>query len=52
MQRTAFVARLAATVGLAQLTCMAPALAVDEEALGREVFTDLRNGGEILFDSP
>ena len=52
MQRTAFVARLAATVGLAQLACMAPALALDEEALGREVFTDLRSGGEILFDSP
>ena len=29
-----------------------PALAVDEAELGRTVFTDLREGGEILFNSP
>jgi predicted Zn-dependent protease len=53
MQRSAFVARLAATVGLAPLACAAPArAAVDEPQIGREVFTDLRTGGEILFDSP
>lgn len=52
MQRTAFVASLAATVGLGQLTRISPALALDEEELGRETFTDLRSGGEILFDSP
>jgi len=52
MQRNAFAASLAATVGLAQLSSVAPALAVDEEELGHEVFTDMRGGGDILFDSP
>jgi beta-barrel assembly-enhancing protease len=53
MQRTAFVASLATTVGLAQLGSVSAArAAVDEEQLGREVFTDMRGGGDILFDSP
>lgn len=51
MRRTVFAAGLAATVGFAELSG-APASAVDEEALGREVFTDMRSGGDILFDSP
>jgi predicted Zn-dependent protease len=52
MQRGAFVSSLVATVGVSQLTHIAQALAIDEAGLGRQVFADLRNGGEILFDSP
>jgi predicted Zn-dependent protease len=53
MRRSTFAARLAATVGLAELSGIAPArAAVDEQTLGREVFTDMRSSGDILFDSP
>ncbi|HEV3086843.1 MAG TPA: M48 family metalloprotease [Candidatus Elarobacter sp.] len=55
MQRTAFIRSLAATagtVGVAELTHIAPALAaLDEPSVGREVFAQLREDGELLFDS-
>lgn len=52
MQRTAFVQSLIATVGITQLARVAPALAaVDEPSVGREVFGQLRDDGELLFDS-
>lgn len=52
MQRGVFVATLGATVGITQLTHLAPALALDEAGLGEQVFVQLREDGEILFDSP
>jgi beta-barrel assembly-enhancing protease len=53
MQRTAFIRSLAATAGAAQLIHAAPALAgIDEAAVGREAFAQLREDGDLLFDSP
>lgn len=53
MERTAFIRSLAATVGVTQLTHVLPAsAAIDEAAVGREVFAQLREDGELLFDSP
>jgi beta-barrel assembly-enhancing protease len=52
MQRTAFIRSLVATVGVAELAHIAPALALDEPSVGREVFAQLRDDGELLFDSP
>ena len=50
MQRSTFLASLAAGAGLLHA---APAqAAVDEVAIGSELFSQLRNDGEILFDSP
>jgi predicted Zn-dependent protease len=51
MQRTTFVASLIATVAASELLHAAPASAIDEADLGNEVFVDMRDGGEILFDS-
>ena len=52
MQRTAFVQSLIATAGITQLGGLAPALAaVDEPSVGREVFGQLRDDGDLLFDS-
>jgi predicted Zn-dependent protease len=52
MQRTAFIRSLIATVGVAELAHIAPAMAIDEPSVGREVFAQLRDDGELLFDSP
>ena len=52
MQRSAFVASLLATVGSVEVCCASPASAIDEPALGAEVFASLRDDGQILFDSP
>lgn len=53
MKREAFIGSLIAAAGATQCTHIAPALAgIDEVAIGRETFTDLRDGGDILFDSP
>ncbi len=52
MERTAFIRSLIATVGVTQLGHIAPALAIDEPAVGREVFAQLREDGDLLFDSP
>jgi predicted Zn-dependent protease len=52
MQRSLFVKSLIAAVGIAELTHVAPALALDEAAIGREVFDQLREDGDLLFDSP
>jgi predicted Zn-dependent protease len=52
VQRTAFISSLIATVGLTELAHVAPALAgIDEAAVGREVFAQLREDGDLLFDS-
>ena len=53
MQRRAFVSSLVATVGVTQLIHATPALAgIDEAAVGREAFAQLREVGDVLFDSP
>jgi beta-barrel assembly-enhancing protease len=52
VQRTAFIRSLIATVGAAELMHVAPALALDESSVGREVFAQLREDGDLLFDSP
>jgi predicted Zn-dependent protease len=51
MQRTAFIQSLVATVGVTELAHVAPALALDEPAVGRQVFAQLREDGDLLFDS-
>jgi predicted Zn-dependent protease len=52
VQRTAFIRSLIAAVGVTELMHASPALAaVDEEAVGREVFAQLREDGDLLFDS-
>jgi predicted Zn-dependent protease len=51
MQRRVLVRSLLAAVGLTQLAHAAPALALDEGELGREVFAELRDDGDLLFDS-
>lgn len=51
MQRTAFIRSLIATVGVTELMHVTPALALDEPSVGREVFSQLREDGELLFDS-
>ena len=51
MQRTAFIRSLIATVGLAELTHVTAASALDEPSIGREVFAQLREDGDLLFDS-
>ena len=53
MERTAFIRSLVATAGVTQLTHVLPvSAAIDEAAVGREVFAQLREDGELLFDSP
>jgi predicted Zn-dependent protease len=52
MQRSRFVKSLVAAVGIAELTHVVPALALDEAQIGREVFEQLRDDGDLLFDSP
>lgn len=52
MQRSRFVKSLIAAVGVSELCHVAPALALDEGALGNEVFNQLRDDGDLLFDSP
>lgn len=52
MQRRAFVSSLIATAAGAQVASALPAAAaVDEASIGREVFAQLREDGELLFDS-
>ena len=51
MQRSAFLTSLVASVGLSQLAGVTAALALDEAAIGREVFAQLRETGDLLFDS-
>lgn len=52
MQRSAFVRSLIAAVGVTELVHVAPAVAaLDEAAIGHQVFADLRDQGELLFDS-
>jgi predicted Zn-dependent protease len=52
VQRTAFLQSLIATVGVTELLHVAPALAaIDEPSVGREVFAQLRDDGDLLFDS-
>jgi len=53
MQRKQFAASLLAAAGIGELCCAAPArAAIDEDAVGRGVFAQLRDDGDLLFDSP
>lgn len=52
MQRSAFLGCLACAAGATQLAAIQPAYALDEAGIGTMVYDDLRDGGEILFDSP
>ncbi len=52
MDRKAFVGSLLGSVAATQAGHISAALAIDEAGIGREVFNDLRNKGDILFDSP
>lgn len=51
MKRQAFVRSLIALVGVSQFTHVRAALALDEAEMGRQVFAQLRESGDILFDS-
>lgn len=51
MERNAFIKSLVATVGVSQLTHVAAALALDEAEIGRQYFAQLRETGDLLFDS-
>jgi predicted Zn-dependent protease len=52
MQRRVFLHSLIGAVGVSQLTHITSALALDEGEVGREVFLQLRDDGDVLFDSP
>ena len=43
---------MSAAVAITQLGSLRAAVAADEAEIGREEFADLRESGEILFDSP
>jgi predicted Zn-dependent protease len=51
MERRLFLSSLAAAVAVTELTHISAALALDEAGVGREVFLQLRDDGDILFDS-
>jgi predicted Zn-dependent protease len=52
MERTTFIKSLIGAVGVTQLTHMSAAFAaLDEPQIGREVFAQLRESGQLLFDS-
>jgi predicted Zn-dependent protease len=51
VQRNAFVRALIASVAGAELLTGAPAAAIDEAAVGRQVYAQLRDNGDLLFDS-
>jgi predicted Zn-dependent protease len=51
VNRTLFVRSLIGAVGASQLLHATAALALDEREVGREVFLQLRDDGEVLFDS-
>lgn len=52
MQRSAFLGCLACAAGATQIATARPAMALDEAEVGREVYADLRDSGDLLFDSP
>lgn len=51
MKRRLLLRSLVATAGVSQLMQISPALALDESEIGREVFLQLRDDGDLLFDS-
>jgi predicted Zn-dependent protease len=51
MERNAFVKSLVAALGATQLTHITAALALDEAEVGRQYFAQLRESGDLLFDS-
>jgi predicted Zn-dependent protease len=51
VERSAFIKSLVATVGATQLSHVAVALALDEADVGRQYFAQLRDTGDLLFDS-
>lgn len=52
MKRDHFLGAVIATVGLTELTHVSAAWAIDEAAIGHEVFAQMREDDQILFDSP
>lgn len=52
MQRSAFLGCLACAAAGSQLATARPAAALDEREIGRQVYNDLRDSGDLLFDSP
>lgn len=52
MQRSTFLGCLACAAGATQLAAIRPAEALDEAEVGRQVYDDLRDSGDLLFDSP
>ncbi|MBV8151953.1 MAG: M48 family metalloprotease [Candidatus Eremiobacteraeota bacterium] len=52
MQRSTFLGCLACSAVATQIVAARPALALDELEIGTEVYEDLRDSGDILFDSP
>ena len=52
MQRSTFLGCLACAAGATELAGIRPAAALDEKAVGEEVYDDLRDSGDLLFDSP
>jgi predicted Zn-dependent protease len=51
MERSAFIKSLVVTVAAAELTHITAALALDEADVGRQYFAQLRETGDLLFDS-
>jgi beta-barrel assembly-enhancing protease len=51
MERSAFIKSLIAAVGATQLLHVSAALALDEGDIGRQYFAQLRETGDLLFDS-
>jgi predicted Zn-dependent protease len=52
MQRSTFLGCLGCAAVAGEFAAMRPADAIDEAEIGREVFSDLRDSGDLLFDSP
>ncbi len=52
MQRSTFLGCLACAAGAAEIAAMRPAMALNEKLVGEEVYDDLRDSGDLLFDSP
>jgi predicted Zn-dependent protease len=52
MQRSAFLGCVTCGAVAGALVALRPAAALDEAAIGRQVYDDLRDSGDLLFDSP
>jgi beta-barrel assembly-enhancing protease len=52
MQRSAFLGCLTCALAASEISTAQPAEALDEAKIGQEVYEDLRDSGDLLFDSP